>query len=236
MKTLTLESIKADALAAYKANRLSAQHPTQAAYGKLVSKTPDGYCTCGIGASIEPAYYAQSMDGRCSWIPHSSPNLGLAYDLEHDISALLSQVSNLHDAWHTHAYNNTPSAKDAEAEFLALIMTPTLTIQSLKANALRAYNENRLTAQHANEPDLQRAGGYLIHGKFCCAAGASIPAPAEDKNQCGGFDSLCHHLNLKPHDQTLEVELFVGRLINHHDAWFRDQSPRSEARFLELIQ
>jgi hypothetical protein len=121
MKTITAAGLRADALAAYNAGTLTAQHPTNSPVSSLVS--PDGCQTCGIGASVPLEFRALAAQEHTSWIYADSQFLGLRYsNLDAELRKELGAISRLHDAWHFAARAPAPNHDETarlEAQFLA---------------------------------------------------------------------------------------------------------------------
>jgi len=113
---ITIEQLKANALAAYEAGTLLAQRPVihKQDIASLVSH--DGTCTCALGASI-PADLRFNFRGRSGILP---PTVFGPADADTTRAARL--LAYLHDDWAT---DSTPRPH-GEANFLAFI-TPTPT-------------------------------------------------------------------------------------------------------------
>jgi len=105
MKTITVASLRADALAAYKAGTLIAQNPSpDSSAMPLVSRC--GKYTCGVGASIPPASRAYLGNENISGYLGSYPDINYgvtvpASYLDHrdPLEEEMRNIASFHDVW-----------------------------------------------------------------------------------------------------------------------------------------
>ena len=127
MKTITVASLRADALAAYKAGTLIAQNPSpDSSAMPLVSRC--GKYTCGVGASIPPASRAYLGNENISGYLGSYPdinygvvvpaNLGFRDPIEDE----MRDLAGLHDVWA--AATDPETRAQNEERFLAQVSRP----------------------------------------------------------------------------------------------------------------
>jgi hypothetical protein len=126
--SLTPELIKANALAAYQANRLTAQNPIESPddyaitnLGNLYIQQGDKLCVCGIGASHpnpNPEVAKEGLRGHVFSFFNSFPDAAdlLVDDTLRDVANRLLQ---LHDKWHNASLPSSACDKAEQAEYEA---------------------------------------------------------------------------------------------------------------------